>query len=150
MTVTGGGQKRQPRFQFREVNSSTWAIPGCYITHLSIQTYGQMNESRLFSRSSGISGGWGGGDLSGRRVVIMSITLTDVQTKPVRPVQMKNPSHPLSALRPTFSDHIAADRRLLGVTGESSTGLRGFPLLSVAVFTFCSNFPGSGDATADV
>lgn len=65
--------------------------------------------------------------MSGRKVVIMSITLTDVQTKPVRPVHMKKPSHPLSALRPTFSDHIAADRRLLGVTGESSTGLRGFP-----------------------
>lgn len=49
-----------------------------------------------------------------------------------------------------LSDHIAAGGRLLAVTDESSTGLRGFPLLSVAVLTFCSNFPGSGDATADV
>lgn len=38
-----------------------------------------------------------------------------VQTKPVRPVQLKNTSHPLSAGRP-LSDYIAAAGCLLGVT----------------------------------
>lgn len=40
--------------------------------------------------------------MSGRKVVIMSITLTDVQTKPVRPVRMKNPSHPFIGASPHF------------------------------------------------
>lgn len=53
------GKKRE-RFQFLEVNSSTWAISGYYITHPSIQTHGHMNESRLFSRSSGVSRGFVG------------------------------------------------------------------------------------------
>lgn len=47
-------------FQFREVNSSTGAISGYYITHQSIQTHGHMNESRRFSRSSGVSRGFVG------------------------------------------------------------------------------------------
>lgn len=53
-----------------------------------------------------------------------------VHTKPVRPVQLKNTSRPLSAVRP-LSDDRAAGRCLLGVTNESYTGQRGFP------FAFC-------------
>lgn len=52
--------KRRARFQFGEVNSSTWAISGYYIRRPSIQTHGHMHASRLFPRSSGVSRGFVG------------------------------------------------------------------------------------------